>query len=103
MKPWLVALGAIVVFAAVYVAFPSKAFSQTTYFKGPYGQDLGSSYTLGNTTYLTAPNGQPLGSATTYGAPPPQVGLPVPSPMVVEPLRIEPIRPIEPIQPLRLQ
>lgn len=102
MKPWHVALSAIAIFAAVYVAFPPKAFAQTTYFKGPYGQNLGSSYTLGNTTYLTAPNGTPLGSATTYGAPPPQVALPLPTPSLELP-RIEPIRPIEPIQPLRLQ
>lgn len=103
MKPWHVALGAIVVFVAVYLAFPPHVFGQqSTYYTDRYGQPAGQAWTYGNQTFYSDAVGRPMGSAATNGPNPPQpMGLPYPAP--VEPLRIEPIRPIEPIQPLRLQ
>lgn len=103
MKPWHVALGAIVVFVAVYLAFPPHAFAQqSTYYTDRWGQPAGQAWTYGNQTFYSDAVGRPTGSAATNGPNPPQpMGLPYPVP--AEALRIEPIRPIEPIQPLRLQ
>ena len=103
MKPWKVALGAIVVFIAVYLAFPPKAFAQqSTYYTDRWGQPAGQAWTYGNQTFYTDQYGRPMGSAATTGVQPP-APLPMPYPPQVNELRIEPIRPIEPIQPLRLQ
>ena len=103
MKLWQVALGALVVFGAVCLAFPPKAFpQQSTYYTDRNGLPAGQAWTYGNQTFYSDAIGRPMGSAATNGPNPPQpMGLPYPAP--AEALRIEPIRPIEPIQPLRLQ
>lgn len=102
MKPWHIALGAIVVFIAVCLAFPPHAFAQqSTYYTDRFGQPAGQAWTYGNQTFYSDAIGRPMGSAATNTNQAPQpIGMPYPQ---VEPLRIEFIRPIEPIQPLRLQ
>ena len=103
MKPWHVALGAIVVFVAVYLAFPPHVFGQqSTYYTDGFGRPVGQAWTYGNQTFYTDVVGRPVGSVATNGPLQPQA-LGIPTPIQPEPFRIEPIRPIEPLQPLRMQ
>lgn len=103
MKPWLVALGAIVIFMAVYLAFPPHVFGQqSTYYTDRNGLPAGQAWSYGNQTFYTDQYGRPVGSAATNGIQPPQpIGLPYPP--QIDTLRIEPIRPIEPLQLPRVQ
>jgi hypothetical protein len=106
MKPWQVAVGAVIIFCAIYLAFPPKAFAQySTYYTDRNGLPAGQAWTYGNQTFYTDQYGRPVGSAATNGIQPPQP-LGMPYPPQIDAIRIEPIRPIEPIQPiqpLRLQ
>lgn len=70
---------------------------QSTYYTDRYGQPAGQAWTYGNQTFYSDSVGRPMGSASTNTSRPPQP-LGMPYPLQVEPLRIEPIRPIEPLQ-----
>ena len=85
------------------LALPTIVFGQqSTYYTDRNGLPAGQAWTYGNQTFYSDVVGRPMGSAATNTNQPPQP-LGMPYPPVIEPLRIEPIRPIEPIQPLRLQ
>ncbi len=66
---------------------------QSTYFTDRNGLPAGQAWSYGNQTFLSDPIGRPLGSASNLTPPAPPAAV-IPPPML-EPLRIEPIRPIE--------
>lgn len=100
MRFWYATLIGLALAAIIHVSFPSKANAQqSTYYTDKWGQPAGSAWTYGNQTFYTNEYGRPMGSAATTGVQPP-APLPLPYPLQINELRIEPIRPIE---PLRLQ
>lgn len=103
MKLWQLVLGATAIFMAVYLAFPPKAFAaQSTYYTDKNGLPAGQAWTYGNQTFYTDAVGRPVGSVATNG-PLPAQAIGIPTPVVPDQYRIEPIKPIEPIQPLRIE
>ncbi len=67
---------------------------QSTYFTDRNGLPAGQAWSYGNQTFLSDPIGRPLGSASNLTPPAPPAAV-IPPPPMLEPLRIEPIRPIE--------
>ena len=99
MKLWYTLMGVLALVAVLHVSYPKA--QRSTYYTDKWGQPAGQAWTTGNQTFYTDSVGRPMGSAATNGGQP-VAPLPMPYPQP-EPLRIEPIRPIEPIPPLRLQ
>ena len=88
--------------AIMHVSYPKAAPPQSTYYTDRNGLPAGQAWTYGNQTFYSDAVGRPMGSTATNGLLPAQT-IGIPTPIMVEPFHIEPIRPIEPIQPLRLQ
>lgn len=99
MKLWYALMIGAGLAAIIHVSFPQNAHAQqSTYYTDRNGLPVGQAWTYGNQTFYSDAIGRPMGSAATNTNQAPQpIGMPYPQ---VEPLRIEPI---EPIQPLRLQ
>lgn len=102
MKLWYLIIGALSFVAIMHVSYPQAAPPQSTYYTDRNGLPMAQAWSFGNQTFYTDIVGRPMGSTATNG-PLPSSALGVPTPIQPEPFRIEPIRPIESLQPLRMQ